>query len=394
MLFTTHNIGKLSIKNRFVCSATQDNEVDVNKQIQPQTLQKYETLARENVGMIITGGVSAVKLKMIDESIYDYEMLHIEGIEKIPKIVHETAIDCKVIAQLSQDPIYFVPSEYISPWRMEGLHICNRDEILFIEQCFIKTAIKMRDEGYDGIQLHCAHGGLLSHFMSPHSNNRTDDYGGNTRNRCRIVSNIIEGVKEVDPDFVVMIKMNCTEHFEDGMNAVSLQESVSILEDAKIDAIEFSGGMWEAIMLSDGELGFPAVPALESHTMIQDISKQTYYRSYIENINISVPVILVGGNKNYTVMEQAIKDNVADFVALCRPLICEPDLITKWKRDHQYKPICISCNTCIYDMFMHPGFEEVQKVHCLYQMSKQSSEWNCRFKEGVKWIKNWKSENI
>lgn len=394
MLFTPYRIGELNVNNRFVCSATQDSELLIGTDVQEQTLEKYARLAKENVGLIISGGIPVVDEHLLETSIYDYEKIEINGLNRVADCVHQAKENAKIIAQLSTDAIYYIPSAYVSPWGMVGMHICERDEILFIEKCFIETALKMKEEGFDGIQLHGAHGGFLSQFLSPYANHRTDDYGGNTENRCRIVTDIIKGIKAKAPNYTVIIKINATEYFEDGMNHQTLQESVVLLEEAGVDAIEFSGGMWEAMMLSDEELGFPAVPSLESHTKIKDISRQSYFRKYVEDLSVEVPVILVGGNRNYDVIEGFLRDGIADFAAICRPLICEPDLISKWQEDAGYEPSCISCNACIYDMFLHPGYEEPYKVHCLYQMSQVSEIWRKRFEDGLLWIKHWKEENI
>ncbi len=394
MLFTPYKIGSMNIPNRFVCSSTSDSELSVGGQVQSETIDKYVTLAREHVGMILTGGLPAVGMTIIEQNAYDYALIRIYGLDKIASAVHGVGNDCKIVAQLSTEPMYFIPSHFDSPWGMEGMHVCTHNDIRLIEESFIETALKMEEEGFDGVQLHGAHGGLISHFISPYANHRTDDYGGNTVNRCRLVTNIIRGIKKQSPSFPVLIKMNVTEYFEDGMNQASLQESVLQLEEAGIDGIEFSGGLWEAMKFSEDELGFPVVPTIEAHTRIQSLDKQSYYKDYIEDLTINVPAILVGGNRNCQLMEDLLQRNIAQFMSLCRPLICEPDLITQWQTDASYVPKCISCNACIYDLHMQDGSEEPRKTDCLFWLQGTSEVMSQRYKDGIAWIKDWKNENI
>lgn len=393
MLFTEESIGNMRIKNRFVRSATADAELEGGK-VTDSTIDRYGILARENVGMIITGDFPVVSLEMIGQRSYDYQRIRVGDVQRIAAQVHQVSHDCKIIAQLSTENIYFVPSTYNSPWGMDGMHICDRDEILFIEECFIETALMMQAEGYDGVQLHAAHGGFLSMFLSPYANHRTDDYGGSTENRCRIVANIVRGIKARMSELPVLIKINATEYLDEGMDPISLQETVTILEKAGIDAIEYSGGLWEAMTLSDEVLGFPSVPALESHTQIASLEKQSYFRDLVKDIVTNIPIILVGGNRNCRLMESILQEGGADFMALCRPLICEPDLISKWMAEPTYTPRCVNCNACIYDMFLHPWEKVSSGVKCLYSLGLGSALWKERYRDGLRWVKEWRRENM
>ncbi len=394
MLFTPFSIGNLELPNRFVRSATADIELSFIKEVRKQTLDKYKNLAINDIGMIISGDIPVVDIDMIEKKHYDYKHIRIGKVNLISDCVHSNFNDGKIIAQLSTENIYFIPSEYDSPWGSEGMHICSLEEIQFIEECFVKTALHMKSEGFDGIQLHSAHGGFLSLFLSPYSNHRKDAYGGNPKNRCRLVTNIIRGIKREEPDFPVLIKINAHEYLPQGMDRESLQETINCLEVAGVDAIEYSGGLWEAMSLSDEELGFPAVPSLEAHTKMDSTDRQSYFRKYIEGIKTNIPVILVGGNRNMELMEGIITKGTADLIALCRPLICEPDLIKKWKYNPSYKPACISCNACIYDMFVHPWEDKSSGIHCMYSLSRTSKVWKDRYIDGLSWLKNWKNENV
>lgn len=98
------------------------------------------------------------------------------------------------------------------------------------------------------------------------------------------------------------------------------------IENTGVDAIEVSGGVWDCLVRSEEELGFPPVLIPESRTRINAAEKQSYYYDYVKNIGLSVPLILVGGHRNIERMENLLKVGKVDFLSLCRPLICEPDL--------------------------------------------------------------------
>jgi 2,4-dienoyl-CoA reductase-like NADH-dependent reductase (Old Yellow Enzyme family) len=215
---------------------------------------------------------------------------------------------------------------------------------------FAESARRAKEAGFDGIQVHAAHGYLLSEFLSPYTNKRTDEYGGGLENRIRIVEIIYKRmVERVGKDFPILIKMNVDDHLEGGIN---LGESIKIAERlSKIgfDAIETSGAMWEVILRNKEELGWTPAFNPEARVDIRSKDKEAYYLPYAREIKkvIDIPLILVGGIRSLDIIEHILAEGSADFIALCRPLIQEPDLPKRWLQGIGGLTCdCISCNGC------------------------------------------------
>ncbi|MBN2899639.1 MAG: NADH:flavin oxidoreductase [Clostridia bacterium] len=401
-MFSSFKIRNQVISNRIVRSATADSETYASKSVTEATLKRYSKLAESGIGLIITGDFPTVTPEMLSDSndratCYDYEKVRITDIDKIPTVIHAANSETKVYAQLAPANIGSIPSNYPSPWGTEDMHILTESEIHFIVNAFIKTALHLRDEGFDGVQLHAAHGGFLSLFLSPYANYRADHYGGSHENRCRIIAEIVEGIKKECLDFPVIIKINATDYLPGGIDSSNFKAFVTAIINTDIDAIELSGGMWEAMQLSEEALGFPPIPALESRTSIGDISKQSYFRSYarlLKEVYKDIPVILTGGNRTPRLMEEILESGDADFIGLCRPLICEPNLAAKWTINPEYKPKCINCNACIYDLWNHPGSDTFSETRCLYNLQRADPTHKAIYAEAIRWLHAWKSDNI
>jgi 2,4-dienoyl-CoA reductase-like NADH-dependent reductase (Old Yellow Enzyme family) len=215
----------------------------------------------------------------------------------------------------------------------------DKNEIEQTIQAFIRAATRAKEAGFDGVQIHAAHGYLLSQFLSPHFNVRTDEYGGTVEKRARIVLTILEGVKtNLGDDFPVLIKMNCDDFIEGGLSVDQMLQISELLEDAGIDGLEMSGGTQDSAS--------QYIPVRLRVPKSED--EEAYYREPAKRCKerIKVPLMLVGGIRSYTVAEKLIQDGVADFISLSRPLIREPQLIARWKSGNREKSPCQSCNLC------------------------------------------------
>ncbi|MFH1009297.1 MAG: tRNA-dihydrouridine synthase, partial [Candidatus Latescibacterota bacterium] len=198
------------------------------------------------------------------------------------------------------------------------------DEIAEILRAYTEAAGRVKRAGFDGVQVHLAHGYLLSQFMSPVANRRTDKWRG-----IRMAEEVLRAVRtEVGPDYPVLVKFNC-DSLESG--SLTLDESAAeaqALEQAGADAIEVSGAA-----------------AIQPH--IRTREQEAYFAPYARRIKeaVHVPVILVGGLRSLERMEEVANDGVADFVSMSRPFVREPDLVAKFREG---KPLadCISCGKC------------------------------------------------
>ena len=247
--------------------------------------------------------------------------------------------------------------------------VLDEAEIYCIIDDFVSAAARAEKAGFDAVQLHAGHGYLLHDFLSPYGNRRDDKWGGSLENRCRIVELIIKGIKEKN-NLPVWIKLSAEDNRRGGMRIDSSVEICKRLEAAGCDAIEVSCGtvqdgmntMRSELMPMDAVFkyrepcaSFPGIlskVALPVANLVNPLIKQP---KPLENFNVdnagiikknvSIPVIAVGGICKAADMQSIIAQGKADFVSMCRPFICEPDLAKKLKNG-QLAAKCIMCNYC------------------------------------------------
>jgi 2,4-dienoyl-CoA reductase-like NADH-dependent reductase (Old Yellow Enzyme family) len=202
---------------------------------------------------------------------------------------------------------------------------------------FKEAAVRARNAGFDGVQIHAAHGYLLSQFLSPSFNRRQDEYGGDIRNRSKIHLKILKAVrKAVGDDYPILIKMNSQDFVENGLSLTDSLQTGRMLADAGLNAIELSGGM-----LTSGKLS-------PSRSGINSEEKEAYFRAAAKMFKseIDIPLILVGGMRSFEVADRLVEEGVADYISMCRPFIREPQLIKRWKEGDRRKAECNSDNLC------------------------------------------------
>ncbi len=185
---------------------------------------------------------------------------------------------------------------------------------------FAKTASLAKEAGFTGVQLHCAHGYLISQFLSPKTNQRTDQWGGSLENRARLARRSVQAVRAaVGPDFPVAVKLNSADFQKGGF---SLEDCVTVarwLSEDSIDLLEISGGTYEQLSL----MGVEPTEVRESTR-----KREAYFIEYAAAIKqaAQVPLMITGGFRSRTVMEDAIEAGEIDLVGLARPLCTQPDL--------------------------------------------------------------------
>lgn len=386
-LFSQGTIGQLTLSNRLVRSATWDPSILKSRKMTDEVLDLYKELALGGVGLIITGGFPAFQERQNDgpgKWIATYSDLRVRGIERMAQLVHASRPECRIIAQLENGNLNARPSVIESPYSRRKLRPLTVEEIGNIVDCFVEATVDMKKAGFDGVQLHAAHGGLLSRFLSPYTNRREDAYGGSPSNRVRIIQEIVSKARPSVGDFPILVKMNGTDYLEEGITLDTFPDLARKIEQAGIDAIEVSGGMWECLVRGEQALGFRPVPAPESHSRIKKPEKQSYFRKYAEKLELGIPIILVGGNRDVERVEEIVSQGKIDFIALSRPLIREPALPNRWFEGRGGPTTeCISCNSCIYAMHVHPGRSEPGLVICVHKNDKT------QHREAQKWLASW-----
>lgn len=393
IVFSPARIGNLEIKNRLVRSATYENASTAQGEVSDFLVEFYRNLAKGGVGLIITGLTSVYPKALAPHLCMRVDNDNfIPSLRKIPEAVREAAPDCKVMLQLyhpgrqlvdpekigqfltklppawmafiQKHPEMMAPPEgsphVVEPTAPSAIHDALFDrvpralslgEIEEIIDAFAEGIRRAKEAGFDGVQLHGAHGYLLSSFLSPHTNRREDLYGGSTENRTRIVRDIYrQARKKVGDLFPILIKINTTDFLPGGTD---LSEAIRVgraLSDTGFTAIEASGGMWEAVIRSEEELGWKPVMIPESRTGIGTREKEAYFLPAAKTLkeNTNTPIILVGGLKSFSRIEEILASEEADFVSMSRPLIRQPELPNLWRLGNgPDKAECISCNACL-----------------------------------------------
>ncbi len=387
-IFSPGRIAGMGLTNRLVRSATWDPCLFADYRMSEEVLAHYRRVAQGGCGLIITGGLPVYEEGADGERRF-FPDLQVQGIELLAQAVHAVAPDCKVVAQLETGRLSSGPSAVGSPFSTEMPRELSVEEIAAIVRAFAGGITAMRDAGFDGVQLHAAHGSLLARFLSPATNRRTDGYGGSPEGRARIVREIVQAARAEVGDFPILIKVNGTDYLEGGTDLASFPEAAQAVEAAGVDAIEVSGGMWEALARPAAELGFRRTPSPEAHTRIHKPTEQSYFRPYAEALELHIPVILVGGNRDVERLETILQGGKVGFVALCRPLLAEPDLPRRWREGRGKSGTqCISCNSCLYEMIVHPGREYAGLVRCVFREDK------AQYKAAQAWLEGWVERNI
>jgi 2,4-dienoyl-CoA reductase-like NADH-dependent reductase (Old Yellow Enzyme family) len=345
ILFTPVKIGALLIPNRFVRSATHEFMAEEDGTPTERQAEVFRRLAEGEVGLIVAGHAYVNpngKASPRQTGIYDDRL--IEPLSRLATSVRGTP--SKIFAQIAHAgrqtkerlcgcvPIapsaVFDPSVKIQPREM------THQDIAGTIQDFIQAGRRAKAAGFDGVQIHAAHGYLLSSFLSPHTNRRLDAWGGTVENRIRIVVEILRGVKTIcGQDYPVIAKLNTTDFLPAGLQ---LEDSIAIsriLESEGLDAVEPSGGMAESGRGSVWQ-------GLRSE------SEEGYFVDSAARLKaaLKIPVFGLGGNRTFAVMERFVREGRVDLVSLSRPLIRDPDLVRKFRTGAAAKSECVSCNKC------------------------------------------------
>jgi len=346
-LFDKTKINQMELKNRFVRSATWEGLANPDGSCNEKLAELMLELAKGQVGLIITShtyvnqtGQAGIKQLGIysDQLISSYiemvEKVHREGSKIIMQIAHAGG----------RASVQLIKSQPFGPSSLEikDCMMCRemtKAEIFQTIKDFKNAVVRAKKAGFDGIQIHAAHGYLFSQFLSPFFNKRKDNYGGSIENRARLILEILRAIRtELGKQFAVFIKLNSEDFIEGGFTQSEMIQVSAMLESAGIDAIELSGGT----SLSLSKYSFSRVGKIDSK------EKEVYYRdaARLYKEKITVPLILVGGIRSYEVAKKMVDKERIDYISLCRPLIREPDLIKRWKRGNTERAACISCNKC------------------------------------------------
>ena len=369
----------IKLNNHILRSATHEGMADVSGFPTEALTKKYIALAKGGVGCIITGymGVSIQgKSPLFHMTMIDRDEC-IEPLAQIAQAVH--ACNTPIIAQIahcgSQTSKKATGCQTVAPSRTGRAKAMTEAQIEQTISDFVSAIQRVKKAGFDGVQLHMAHGYLLSAFVSPLTNKRTDAWGGNTEKRFNVVMEILQKAKTEVGDFPIFVKMNGTEKSHKGMTMSESVKIAQMLEVYGCAGIEVSCGMirdglyssrglvpWKMVIskspiLSKLPCFIQKIIGLALERIMKSPEPQKLFNlKAAEQIKkaVSIPVIVGGGVDNLADIEYIINDEICDYVSMSRPLIMEPNLVNKFRENKQSKARCINCNYCLISMNNEP----------------------------------------
>ena len=340
LLFKPYRIGSMEIRNRFMRSATTSYWSDERGVVRPEIIALYRGLAEGGVGLIVKGHQYVMDSGKAHRGMagisHDY---HVPRLKELTDAVHEHG--GKIVTQLNHAGYNSIvdragPSEYrAETWEARAL---TADEVHEVVTRFGDAADRAMEAGFDGVQIHGAHGYLVSQFLSKHVNHRTDEYGGSPENRMRLLNEVYDEVRVRVGDRVpVMLKMNCDDFSPEGFTVDDSAKVAQAICKRGLDAVEISGGgvgrqepLRERAKSDDPALG-EAVFA--GHAVkVRGATRPT-------------PMALVNGIRSLSCMEVIVEKDLSDLISMSRPFIHEPDLVKRLESGQEMAS-CISCDLC------------------------------------------------
>jgi 2,4-dienoyl-CoA reductase-like NADH-dependent reductase (Old Yellow Enzyme family)/thioredoxin reductase len=347
-LFEPAHIGKLRLRNRLVMLPMGTAYATPSGEVTQRTIDHYVGRAKGGAGLITVGNISPYLPNALNQLVLDSDWVMMGHYELVEKVHAEGA---KIIAQLNHPgrqkyaealqpgeervsssplPMTFVGQTYPSPREL------SKDEIYQFIQRYVRSAERAKWVGYDGVELHGAHGYLINQFISPFMNKRKDEFGGTLESRMRFPLELIKAIRQaVGPDFPIGIRISADEFVPGG---ITLKESILIaqtLEAAGVAYISVSGGLFETI-----------------YKFCDLMRDPEGWKEYLwEGIKkaVKVPVIAGGGLRHPDFCERMLEEGKADFIGLARPFLADPEWPMKTKEGRvEDIRMCISCNECLY----------------------------------------------
>jgi 2,4-dienoyl-CoA reductase-like NADH-dependent reductase (Old Yellow Enzyme family)/thioredoxin reductase len=343
-LFSPGAIGSMRLPNRIVMPPMATNYADDNGCVTARQIAYYRERARGGVGYItfehtavLQQGKAAVRMAMISSD------EHVPGFRKLADAVHQEG--GRLVIQINHGgrstssaftgmPLA-APSAIACPTRTEVPEAMTPDAIHALVRAYAQAAQRVKEAGADGVEVHMAHGYLLNQFLSPFSNQRTDEYGGTPANRMRAPLEALRAVRQaVGALFPVLCRISADEYVPGGLTLADSQQIAQALEANGADAIHVSAAV-------------PASGYMPQPPYYLPEGVFAHLAAGIKSV-VKVPVIAVGRIRTAALAERLLHDGQADFISFGRALIADPHLPEKAKagRCEEIVP-CISCNRCI-----------------------------------------------
>ena len=313
------------INNRICKAATTERLCGRNGIPSPELIHLYQSWAETNAGLLITGNI------MVDSK-------HLESAGNVVVDTDEVTEEFRNLALAGKSKGNHIWTQIGHPGRQTSRFVNMRpksasnvqlkkmglfgrpqamteEDIDGVIQGFVRAARASKEAGFTGIQVHSAHGYLLSQFLSPLTNQRKDQWGGSLENRSRLLMTIIDQTrKALGPDFPIGVKLNSADFQRGGFTEEESFEVIMMLEDHQIDLLEISGGTYEKVVffLMNGD------NARESTKQ-----REAYFIDFAEKVRekSSIPLMVTGGFRTHAFAAEAIKSGAIDMIGMARPFI-------------------------------------------------------------------------
>jgi 2,4-dienoyl-CoA reductase-like NADH-dependent reductase (Old Yellow Enzyme family) len=390
-LYEPFSLGRMKLRNRIVKSATVENMATLAGMPTADTRRFYERLANGGAGLLITG---FAYVNQAGQSMALQNGIHVDGVvpgwREIADAVHERG--AKIAMQIAHGGRQTNVKELggrqaAAPSAVPNLLYFTRPRAMTEEEIwqtirdFGAAAGRVKAAGFDAVQIHAAHGYLISGFLSPLINRRRDDWGGDRERRFRFLAEVYRAVRqEVGPDFPVLCKLNMDEFVWVGLTPRDSFPAARSLAELGLDGLEISGGIHEtATSMSRGDAPVRVVGRNRSRLVQlylwiafnaqkpRSRPREAYFLPYAIQLKptLSTPLILVGGLRRPETAESILAAGQADMISLARPLIREPGLPNRWIKGDRRPAQCQSCNRCLGEIV------QSNKLRC-YRRSDES----------------------
>ena len=328
------------IKNRLVKASMEENMSDASLQPSDELIHLYERWALGGAGMILTGNVmidgdamtgpGGVVLERMTE-LSRFKRWANAGKQNNTKMVMQINHPGRQVYEKMQGKVLSpsdVALELGSASKLFGQPTpMTEEEINDVIRRFVDTAKQAEKAGFDGVQIHAAHGYLLAQFLSPRVNKRQDKWGGSLENRARLLLSVVEAIKaSVSDNFIVAVKLNSADFQRGGFDIDDAKTVVNWLQNHNIDFVELSGGSYE-------------VPAMQGVTADgRTLAREAYFIEFAKEIAeaTEVPIMTTGGVRRLPIAEKVLASG-AEMVGIATALALEPDLANRWQTEPEYE---------------------------------------------------------
>ena len=354
-------IGPLRLANRIVRAPTSESMATADGAVNEALKRLYGDLARGGAGLIMTGHIyverrgqySPHQMGIYDDALVPglrdlVETVHVAGGTIFAELSH--AGSQSVMPEVTPVAPSVIPNALFARTPIE----LSEAEIAVIIAAFGEGARRAREAGFDGIHLHGGNGYLLSEFTSPHANRRSDGWGGDAERRGRFFAEVYQRVREVvGAEFPISARVGIADSVEGGLRIEEGVALVGRLRERGLDAVETTLGVMSSYL--QNVRPYVAVTPARAFTellvprLFKPAGPEAYYRVYAHAVkqSVDIPVILIGGMRTTKTMADVISSGDADFIAMARPFIREPDIAKQIVAGRRGMVDCVSCNICL-----------------------------------------------